>query len=421
MEVIVIILAIIFSAFFSGIEIAYVTANRLKMEIASKDQGLQGRIIEAIINNPAKFIATMLVGNNIALVIYGIYFSALLEPIILSRINNHFYVFLIQTIISTILILVVAEFLPKTIFRIIGDNAIKIMTIPIGFFYYLFTPLVRFIVLLSSVIAKLFFKIKIDDNFQNKVFTKHDIEAIIDDSNVEDLDDESNINELRIFQNALDFSKIKLRECIIPRNKIVAVPKSASIQSVRDKFIETGHSNILVYNESVDEITGYVNVKDIFKNPSSIDEILRQVFIVPETMSARKLFEKLLKSKKSIAVVVDEFGATSGLVTVEDIIEEIFGEFEDEHDNPDAKVIITKEGNYIISGSQEVDLLNLEFDLNLSESDEYETIAGYILHHTGSFPKENALINITDNNRNIRFKILRISGTKIEKVLLYKD
>lgn len=419
---IIILISIFFSAFFSGMEIAFVSANKLKLEIASKNKGINGRIIEKFLNNPSRFISTMLVGNNLALVVYGIYMASVLEPYIrIFVVDNEFYVLLIQTILSTLLILVVAEFIPKTLFRTVNEKALRTFAFPVFLFYYIFYPVVNIVVWLSSLIARIFLKTRIDENIKTKVFTKYDLEAIIDESNVEVKDDETNINELKIFQNALDFSKIKLRECIIPRNKIVAIPKSISVSVLRDKFIETGHSNILVYSDSVDEITGYVNVKDILKNPISIDEILREVLVVPETMSAKKLFEKLLKTKRSIAVVVDEFGATSGLVTVEDILEEIFGEFEDEHDNPDARVIITKEGNYILSGSQEVDKFNEEFGFNLTESEEYETIAGYILFNTGNFPKEGSLLNIKDKGKNYRFKILKITGTKIEKVLLFGE
>lgn len=421
MDWIIIIISIIFSAFFSGMEIAFVSANKLKLEITSKNASFAGNLMETFIKNPSRYISTMLIGNNLALVIYGIYMATVLEPKIKVITDNEFYILLIQTILSTLLILVVAEFLPKTLFRIVNDKALKTFAIPVTFFYYLFSPVVKFIIFLSSIISKVIFRLNIDDNVTNKVFTKYDIEAIIDESNVEYNDDDNNINELKIFQNALDFSRIRLRECIIPRNKIIAVPKTVDISYLRDKFIESGHSNILVYSDSVDEITGYVNVKDIFKNPSSIDEIIREVLVVPETMSAKKLFEKLLKSKKSIAVVVDEFGATSGLVSIEDILEEIFGEFEDEHDNPDAKVILTKEGNYIIAGTQEVDKFNEEFGFNLSESEEYETIAGYILFNTGNFPKEGSIITVQDNGQMYRFKIIKISGTKIEKVMMFGE
>jgi CBS domain containing-hemolysin-like protein len=211
----------------------------------------------------------------------------------------------------------------------------------------------------------------------------------------------------------MDFSSIKLRECIIPRNKIVAVPSTIEISELRDKFIESGHSNILVYKDNIDEIEAYVNVKDIFKNPQKVRNIMRQVLIVPETMSAKKLFEQLIQSNKSLAVVVDEFGSTSGMVTVEDIMEEIFGEFQDEHDAPELNVLVTDDGNFIMSGRQEVDVFNEEFGFDLSESDEYETIAGYILYHTGNFPKENSTISITDNEKKFKFKILKIQDTRL--------
>ena len=243
---------------------------------------------------------------------------------------------------------------------------------------------------------------------------------IIDKSKISNIQSKQ-AQELKIFQNAMDFSSIRLRECIVPRNEIQAVSVNIGLEELKEKFIESGHSNILIYKENVDEISGYVNVKDIFKNPQKLRNVIRQIMIVPETMSAKKLFEQLIHDKKSLAIVVDEFGSTSGMVTVEDILEEIFGEFEDEHDVPEMSVQITPEGHYIISGRHELDAFNEEFGFDLTESDDYETMAGYILYHYGSFPNQGEIINITDNAKKIKFKILKIQDTKIDKIMLYDE
>jgi CBS domain containing-hemolysin-like protein len=265
---------------------------------------------------------------------------------------------------------------------------------------------------------KIFANISIDAHEKERAFGKIDIDEIIDKSKIGNTVSQT-AQELKFFQNAMDFSNIKLRECIIPRNDIKAISINTDIAELREKFIETGHSNIFVYSSNVDEIIGYINVKDIFKNPKDLKSIMRKALIVPETMSAKKLFEHLIKHNTSLAVVVDEFGSTSGMVTVEDIMEEIFGEFEDEHDTPEFNVQITAEGNYIISGRFEVDVFNEEYGFDLSESDEYETLAGYIMFHSGSFPKEGEIISISDDNKTYKFKMLKVHETKIERILLY--
>ncbi|MCF0206441.1 MAG: HlyC/CorC family transporter, partial [Bacteroidales bacterium] len=252
------------------------------------------------------------------------------------------------------------------------------------------------------------------------IFSKVDLEDIIDNS-AESSDSPTAAQELRIFQNAMDFSSIKLRECIVPRNKIFAISINDSVEDARKKFVETGHSNLLIFKENVDDIIGYVNIKDIFKNPQKIRNVMRQILVVPETMSAKKLFNKLISSNKSLAVVVDEFGSTCGMVTVEDILEEIFGEFEDEHDSHELTVVVNKDGNYIMSGMEDVESFNKEYGSSLTESDEYETIAGYIMYFYGNFPKAGEIVKINDNDRSYRFRILEIKGTKIVKVLLYAE
>ncbi|MDR2010448.1 MAG: hemolysin family protein [Bacteroidales bacterium] len=418
MDWLIIIISIIFSAFFSGMEIAYISSNKLKLELATKTSSFTSKILSVFADHPSNFISAMLVGNNLTLVVYGIFMAKVLEAPISKFVSNEFAVMVIQTVISTLLILFVAEFLPKTLFRIVSNAALKTFSIPLIIFYYLFYPVVKFIMWLAGFFIKQFTHSDIEANEKEKAFGKIDIDDIIENSKSSNEHVSAN-TELRIFQNAMDFSTIKVRECMVPRNKIKAVPVTTEISELQDVFVETGHSNILVYKENIDEITGYVNIKDIFKNPQKLRSIMRQIIIVPETMLAKKLLEDLIKINKSLAVVVDEFGSTSGIVTIEDIMEEIFGEFEDEHDIPEFSVHVTKEGDYIISGHEEVDVFNEEFGLELSESDEYETIAGYILYHSGNFPSTGDIINIEDNNNIYKFKILKVQDTKIEKVMLY--
>ena len=414
---IIIVLALVLSAFFSGMEIAFVTSNKLRLEIETKKDGFNSRVLALITKDSSQYISTMLVGNNLVNVVYSIFLAKVLaQP--LAPLNNELLILLLQTVIATVIVLFVAEFLPKTLFRILSDSALKTFAVPVAFFYFLFYPIVVISVWIARLITRIF-GVSIDDHQKNNMFSKVDIEDIIDSST--DSPSAKSAQELKIFQNAMDFSSIKLRECIIPRNKILAVPVNETIENVRKMFVETGHSNLLVYKENVDDIIGYVNIKDIFKNPQKLRNIMRQILVVPETMSAKKLFGRLIKNNRSIAVVVDEFGSTCGIVTVEDILEEIFGEFEDEHDSPELSVVVNKDGNYIMSGLLDVETFNEEYGYSLTESDEYETIAGYIMYFSGNFPKTGEIVTINDNDVTYRFRILEIKGTKIVKVMLYAE
>ena len=415
---IIIVLALVLSAFFSGMEIAFVTSNKLKLEIATKKDGFNSRVLALITKDSSQYISTMLVGNNLVNVVYSIFLAKVLaEP--LAHLNNEMLILLLQTIIATVIVLFVAEFLPKTLFRILSDSALKTFAVPVAFFYFLFYPIVVISVWIARLTTRIF-GVRIDDHQKDNMFSKVDIEDIIDNS-TDFSSSAKSAQELKIFQNAMDFSSIKLRECIIPRNKILAVQVNDSVEDVRKMFVETGHSNLLVYKENVDDIIGYVNIKDIFKNPQKLRNIMRQILVVPETMSAKKLFGRLITTNRSIAVVVDEFGSTCGIVTVEDILEEIFGEFEDEHDLHELSVIVNKDGNYIMSGLEDVETFNEEYGYSLTESDEYETIAGYIMYFSGNFPKTGEIVTIVDNDETYRFRILEIKGTKIVKVMLYAN
>ena len=417
---IIIVLALAFSAFFSGMEIAFVTSNKLKLEIATKKKGFNSKVLALITKDSSQYISTMLVGNNLVNVVYSIFMAKVLaEPLGEQLQHNDTLILFLQTIIATVIVLFVAEFLPKTLFRILSDSALKTFAVPVAFFYFLFYPIVVFSVWIARMITRIF-GVSIDDHQKNNMFSKVDIEDIIG-SSTELSSSAKSAQELKIFQNAMDFSSIKLRECIVPRNKILAVPATETIENVRNMFVETGHSNLLVYKDNVDDIIGYVNVKDIFKNPQKLRSVMRQILVVPETMSAKKLFGRLIKNNRSIAVVVDEFGSTCGIVTVEDILEEIFGEFEDEHDSHELSVVVNKDGNYIMSGLVDVESFNEEYGYSLAESDEYETIAGYIMYFSGNFPKAGEVVTIIDNDVSYRFRILEIKGTKIVKVMLYAE
>ena len=413
---IIIILALALSAFFSGMEIAFVTSNKLKLEIATKKEGFNYKVLALITKNSSQYISTMLVGNNLVNVVYSIFIAKVLATP-LAPLDNEMLILLLQTVIATVIVLFVAEFLPKTLFRILSDSALKTFAVPVAFFYFLFYPIVVVSVWIARMITRIF-GVSIDENQEETMFSRVDIEDII--GNGAETSAKS-AQELKIFHNAMDFSSIKLRECIIPRNKILAVQVNDSIEDVRRMFVETGHSNLLVYKENVDDIIGYVNIKDIFKNPQKLRNIMRQILVVPETMSAKKLFGRLITTNRSIAVVVDEFGSTCGIVTVEDILEEIFGEFEDEHDLHELSVIVNKDGNYVMSGLLDVETFNEEYGYSLTESDEYETIAGYIMYFSGNFPKMGEIVTINDNDVSYRFRILEIKGTKIVKVMLYAE
>ena len=416
--VFVIIITIILSAFFSGMEIAFVSSNKLRIEMITKNNTSGSKILSKITKNPSLYISTLLVGNNFTLVLYGMFMEKILSAPLNNFTQSSFVILLLQTVISTLLILIVGEFLPKVLFRINNYFIVKNFSFIVVLFYIIFFPITYITTIIANFFVRIFFKQK--SRNEQKTFTRFDIEEIlekargINNSN----DTEVKLNNLKIIQNAMDFSTIKVRECMCPRNKINAVPVSTDMQKLAHRFIESGYSNILVFKENIDEIIGYINVKDIFKRPQKLRNILRQIKIVQETMYIKELLNEMIKHNRSIAVVVDEFGSTSGIITIEDILEEIFGEIEDEHDISENKVII-KDDNYIISGLEEVSFFNEKYGFSLSEYDDYETIAGYILFNTDNLPAEGEVIEIKDDEKTYKFKILKVSDTKIEKVMLY--
>ncbi|HCY41985.1 MAG TPA: hemolysin [Prolixibacteraceae bacterium] len=411
----IIFLTILFSAFFSGMEIAFISANKLRLELDKQQNIVYSKLITIFTQNPAQFIATMLIGNNLALVIYGIAFAKLLEPSLNEYLPDSL-VLLTQTLISTIIILATAEYLPKMLFRINPNGLLKIFTIPISFFYFLFYPVTRLTMGISKIVLKVFLNEGIKNVNEKIVFSRVDLDHFVNEpessnasQNNEELD-----NEVKLFRNALDFSKVKLRDIMVPRTEMVVMDINSTVEELHQKFIETGYSRILFYAENIENIIGYIHHSVIFTKPESIKSNLRNVLIVPETMPASKLLSKFIQQRLSIAIVVDEFGGTAGMVTSEDILEEIFGEIEDEHDTV---YLITKQvapDEFIISGRAELDELNEKFKLDFPENENFETLAGFILFNHESIPKINTIINIGQ----YRFKILKASNIKIELVHL---
>jgi len=413
--ILIIFIAIILSAFFSGMEIAFVASNKLRIELDRKQGVFGSEIIKLFTDNPGQYIATMLIGNNISLVIYGLVFTNLLGPVLKPIIDSDVLILIINTFFSTAIILFVAEFFPKTIFVISPNFFLKFLSIPTLIFFFLFYPVSKLTLAASNLFIKLFFKIKPGEKKQEDIiFSKVDLDHFVSLSKQNEEESEANNRDFRIFQNALDFSNVKLRECMIPRTEIEAVESTSSVEKLKEKFIETRLSRILVYHESIDNIIGYFELKDIFKNPSDIRSMLRKLAIVPETMPANKLLKLFVDEKKNIALVVDEFGGTSGMVTIEDVLEEIVGDIEDEHDTYDLIEKVVGQNEYILSGRIEIDYLNEKYHLKLPEEDDYETLAGMIMFFHGSIPGNNDVIRIGS----IVIKVLRATTTRLELVNL---
>jgi CBS domain containing-hemolysin-like protein len=412
----VIVLALIFSAFFSGMEIAYIAANRLQIEIDKKKGLPSSSMISIFINNPGKYLTTMLVGNNIALVIYSLIMAGLLEPIIYRFTDSVVFVLFIQTFLSTMLILLFGEFLPKIIFRSIPNFALNIFAFPVLLFYILFYPITSLISKISEYIIGKFHKSENSRNSVRQAFNKIDLVHLIDQSKEKKSEDHSLENDLKIFQNALDFSSVKVRDCMVPRTEIVAVEIESPVDELRKRFVETGFSKILVYTESIDNISGYITSKSLFKKINLIREKVIDISFVPEAMPAHKLLAKFIQEKMNMAVVVDEFGGVSGMLTIEDIIEEIFGEIEDEHDTTELIEKQINDTEFVFSGRLEIDYLNDKYNLNLPESEDYETLAGLIFNYHQNIPKYNEFIRI----ESFDIKILKVSKTKIELLNLKK-
>ena len=421
-SIIMILSMLVLSAFFSGMEIAYVSSNKVHIAIEKQQDGFLSKILQKITNRPSKFIATMLIGNNIALVIYGFFMGDLLMSYIgpylgidsqntsSSSDSIMFLALFIQTIISTFVILITAEFLPKVFFQIYANNLVKFFALPVYFFYIIFSVVSEFIIWITDKILKLIFKT--DGDEVQLSFSKVELGNYISEQ-METVKREDEVDsEIQIFQNALDFSEVKSREVLIPRTEVVAVTIDKSPKELSELFIKTGLSKILVYNENIDNILGYVHSFELFKKPTTIKSILIPVVFVPETMLIKEVLNILTKKSKSIAVVIDEYGGTSGILTVEDIIEELFGEIEDEHDKLVLIEKVVNNGIYVFSARLDVDYLNETYKLNLPENENYETLGGMIVSFTEGIPKKDEVIVFQDYT----FNILEVSNTKLELV-----
>jgi putative hemolysin len=409
-----IIVTLLASAFFSGMEIAFISANRLKIELDKNNGSLNGRLLSFFVNNESSFISTMLLGNNIALVVYGIYMAKALEPSLALIYNNQVFILVSQTIVSTLIVLVTAEFLPKAIFRINPNRSLSVFSFLLFLVYWaLIVPTI-----ITTYFSKLFLKI-FGVNIENtkQAFSIVDLDDYVKDI-TDRMEDEFEMeNEIQILQNALDFSTTKARDCMIPRTEITAVNVEISIAELKRRFIETGYSKILVYRDSIDHIIGYVHSYELFKKPESLKQILLPISIVPEAILVKVLLEQFTKQKRSVAVVVDEFGGTSGMITVEDIIEEIFGEIQDEHDSDELTEKQVDELSFLFSARLEISYLNDKYNLHFDEKDEYETLGGLIFNELEEIPEKGTKFNYKD----YIISIVEVSSNKIELVKISLD
>jgi putative hemolysin len=406
-DITIILISIIFSAFFSGMEIAFVSANKLHIELEKKRKGFIPNILRKLTKNSSKFITTMLVGNNISLVVYSYFMGKVIVEY--YDINS----ILIQTVISTILILVTAEFLPKAIFRVYANETLKVFALPAYFFYILLYVFSFFINGISDFFLKFIFRT--DKDTQQTLFSKEELGDYITEQLEIGNDNEEEIDsEIQIFQNALEFQKVKAREIMVPRTEILAIEIHETVSKLRESFINSGFSKILVYKTSLDDIIGHVNAFELFKKPKTIKSILLPVEIVPESMMINDVLNSLMKKRKSIAIVVDEYGGTSGMITVEDVVEELFGEIEDEHDVQELTDQRITEIEFKFSARLEIDYLNEEYNLNIPKEEAYETLGGFIIDHTENIPEKGEVLVILD----YEITILGVSSSKIEEIHL---
>jgi len=414
-SIIVIVIALIFSAYFSGMEIAFVASNRLLVELDRKQGIIGSKITSVFIHNPGQYITTMLLGNNISLVVYGIVFARLLSPHLFLLTGSDFSALIIQTIISTLVVVVLAESLPKNIFLLSPNSFLRNLSIPTVIIYILLYPVAKISLVISHLFIRLFTGKK-TGSYKNDphIFGRSEFNHFVNFVSNEADDDEHESGDMKIFRNALEFSSVKLRECMVPRTEIEALEINATIAELKRKFIETGYSKILIFDDSIDNIIGYFELKDLYKKPENIKSSLRKLSIVPETMAANKLLKLFVEEKRNVALVVDEFGGTSGMVTIEDVLEEIVGDIEDEHDTSEFTEKVTAPGEFLFSGRLDIDYLNEEYNLNLPEMDDYETLAGLIFYHHGSIPRTGEIIKVGSTE----IKVLKVSPTKLELVSL---
>lgn len=409
-----ILVTMLLSAYFSGMEIAFVSSNRMLAEVDKGRYGFSQRFISIFYNHPNGFVSTMLVGNNIVLVVYGILIARLFDNTIFRGLDPAFTV-PADTLLSTFVILFTGEFLPKTLFKSNPNTLLAVFALPAYVFYIMLWPIARLATFLSKMCLR-FLGIRMEQGSDDEGFSKVDLDYLVSSSIDSARSDDEIEDEVKIFQNALDFSDTKVRDCMVPRTEINAIEENAPLEELRQLFIESGNSKIIVYREDIDHIIGYIHSSEMFRNPRRWIDHVRTMPFVPETMAAQKLMKIFMQQKKTLGVVVDEFGGTSGIVALEDIVEEIFGDIEDEHDSDKYIAKRTDDGDYVLSARLEIDKINEMFDLGLPESDDYMTLGGLILHDYQSFPKLNEIVKIGSYD----IKILKASMTKIELVKLHK-
>jgi CBS domain containing-hemolysin-like protein len=413
----IVLISIFFSAIFSGIEIAFVSANKLKIELDKSRNKISGKLLSWFNQREANFIGMLLIGNNIALVTYGIYMEELLSPVISGFlplfISVPIIILLLNTIISTLIILIFAEFIPKASFRLNANKSLEIFSIPLLITYFTLIPFIYVFTKLSEFVLKYIFRTRIDNSkYQfSSIDFGHYIQEFHNESDEENSDIETDI---QIFRNALEFQTTKIRECMVPRTEINAIDKETGITELVTLFNQSGHSKIPVFEGNIDNIVGYVHAFDLIKKPESLENILREISYIPESMTANTMLNKMIKEHISVAVVLDEFGGTSGIVTMEDLMEEIFGEIEDEFDKDQMIEKLIGENTYIFSARLEIDYLNDTYNLDLKESEEYETLGGYITHYYESIPMKSTKLKI----EKYRFEILQAGEAKIDLVQL---
>lgn len=409
--IIVILTCLLFSAFFSGMEIAFTSANKLKLEIEKKRSSTFERIVNVFLRDPGQYITTILVGNNIALVIYSLNMTLLLNVIFagMGFASGGGWHILLETVVSTVVIIFIGEFMPKALVRNNPNFFLRIFAAPLYFIYILLYPIAKFSTWLSVGLLRLFgLKIKPEHNIQG--FDRVELEHLVDEA--AEYEQEKTDTEIKLFQNAMDFSDLRVRDCMVPRVDIEAIDIHDSVENLAERFVESSYSRIFVYEGSIDNIIGYVTSKSLFTSPERISDVLKQVDFVPESLPAQTVLQGFIKKNRAIAVVIDEFGGTAGIVSMEDVLEEIFGEIEDEHDSHDLVEKVQEEGVYIFSGRLEVDHLNEKYDLGIPESEEYDTLAGYIIYYHEGIPEQGDQLQI--DNKEI--KVLRVNSSKLDLV-----
>src|ERR1051325_830611 len=405
----IVVLSLVGSAFFSGMEIAFLTSNKLRIELESKQGSISARIFSYFIKRQADFIAAMLVGNCISLVVFGLFMSEILTPPIRQFIHSEALVLIIQTTISTLFILITAEYLPKNLFRKNPNGVLNFFSFPVFILYFILYPVVFITITIADFLLRVLFRVKKEEGVV--AYGRIDLDNLVRESTTRISERQELEHEVQIFKNALDFSEVKARQCMIPRTEIVAIDVNAPIDELRKRFVETRLSKILVYENSIDNIIGYTHSYELFKRPTGIRSVLLPVLIVPESMAASEVLTLFIQQRKSISLVVDEFGGTSGMLTIEDVVEEIFGEIEDEHDKEELVEKRISANEFIFSARIEIDHINKKYNLNLPIAEGYETLGGLVLHNYGSIPKPDEVIRID----RFVFRIISVSNTRIDQ------